>query len=87
MPITNKHVWSVTLHIHYHYQHGNKIIRHFCHHLMLLFARQMNTFLMKNLFQLYLSIHSYFNTKIADILVKEGKKHASGVRTMSTLSE
>ena len=28
----------------------------------------------------------FFLQKIANILVKEGKKHASGVRTMSTLS-
>ena len=100
IPITNKHVRSVTLHKHYHYQHGNKVLRCFCHHLMLLFARQMNTFLMEkslSTISFYTFIFQYlqnsnfikkvvFFTKIADILVKEGKKHASGVRTMSTLS-
>ena len=47
IPITNKNVRSVTLQIYYHYQHGNKTLRSFCHPLMLSFALQMNTFLIK----------------------------------------
>ena len=47
IPITNKNVRSVTPHIYYHYQHGNTTLRRFCHPLMLSFALQMNTFLMK----------------------------------------
>ena len=71
IPITNKNVRSVTLHIYYHYQNGNKTLRSFCHLLMLLFALQMNTFLMKNLCQLYLSKHTYFNTYKIAILLKK----------------